>query len=323
MNKDTITSKQLIFIIIGAQIGIGILSLPRVVSAEAHQDAWIAIILGALFPFLILFIIERLGRQMPEFSFVRMNHLLFGRWLGSGMIILFIVYILFFQSVTLRLFAEITNVFMLPRTPLPVIILMIILGVVYVINKGARVIGRVNELIFWIILPLLFLVMVPLTNADYTNLLPMGEVGLTGIARGTLSSSFSYAGIEVLLVFYFLVSRKGEVIKAGILGLAWTTMVYLILTLVAIMVWGSETIQMINWPVLTLLKTIKLSVLERPELFMLAIWMGVSIRPFINMGFSAAYSLSELLHVERDKYFIWWYFLLLYLFIFWPCCPAI
>ncbi|MBP8820394.1 MAG: GerAB/ArcD/ProY family transporter, partial [Syntrophomonadaceae bacterium] len=61
-SNDTITSKQLIFIIIGAQIGMGIFSLPRVVGTQAQQDAWLAILLGGLLPLLILIIIERLGR---------------------------------------------------------------------------------------------------------------------------------------------------------------------------------------------------------------------------------------------------------------------
>lgn len=302
-STDTITSKQLIFIIIGAQIGMGIFSLPRVIGAASHQDAWLAVLLGGLLPFLILIIIERLGRRMPESSFVAMNRLLFGRWLGSVMVFLFVVYIIFFESKVVRMFTEITVAFLLPRTPVPVVALVVVLTVVYVINKGARVVARLNELLFWIIFPLFFLIMFPLVNADFTNLLPVGEAGFKAIARGSLSSSTAYAGIEVLLIFYFLVRQKGEVMKAGMLGLGWTTLVYLCVTLICLLVWGSEFIQMINWPVLSVLKTIKFPVLERPEIFMLAVWMGVGVRPTMNMGFAAAFSLSEVLHVKRDKYF--------------------
>jgi spore germination protein (amino acid permease) len=180
---------------------------------------------------------------------------------------------------------------------------MVVLGAVYIINKGARVVARVNEVLFWIILPLLFIIMAPLINADYTEILPVGEAGVKALAQGVLSSSNAYAGMEVLLVFYFLVKSKGEIIKAGILGLGWTTLAYLIVTLVCLLVWGSEIIQVINWPMLTVLKTIKFPVLERPEILMLAVWMGVGVRPIVNMGFAAAFSLSEVLHVKPDKYF--------------------
>ena len=91
---DFVTSRQLAYIIIGAQVGIGIFSLPRLASAEARQDAWIAVLLGALLPLVILFIIDRLGRRMPQSGFVVMNQQLFGPWLGTAMVILFIIYII-------------------------------------------------------------------------------------------------------------------------------------------------------------------------------------------------------------------------------------
>ncbi|NLT21210.1 MAG: endospore germination permease [Syntrophomonadaceae bacterium] len=302
-STDTITSKQLIYIIIGAQIGMGVFSLPRLAGMEAHQNAWLAVFLGGLLPFLILFIIERLGRRMPESGFVAMNQLLFGRWLGSVMVFLFVVYIIFFEATVVRMFTEVTSAFLLPRTPLPVIAFIAMLAVVYAINKGARVVARLNEILFWIILPLLVIIMIPLAGADYTNLLPVGEAGLKSIARGALSCSTAYAGIEVLLVFYFLVRQKGEIIKAGILGLGYTMLVYVLVTVICQVVWGNNFIQTLNWPVFTVFKTIRFPVLERPEIFMLAVWMGVGIRPTMNMGFAAAYSLSEVLHVKRDKYF--------------------
>lgn len=284
-------------------MGIGIFSLPRLSSAEAGPDAWLAVLLAALLPFLTLVIIERLGRRMPDAGFIGMNHLLFGRWLGSAMAFLFILYFLFIVAVEVRLFCELTKIFLLPRTPLPVIILLVIAGSGYAINKGARVVARLNEIIFWILLPLLFLIMTPLLDADYTNLLPVGEAGLTGIARGVLASSFSYAGIEVLLIFYFLVGRKQEVIKAGILGLGFTTVAYLTVTLVCLMIWGDELMQLISWPTITVLKSIKFPVIERPEFLMLAVWMGLGVRPAINLGFCAAYSLSENIHIDRSKFF--------------------
>jgi spore germination protein (amino acid permease) len=273
--NDTITSKQLVFIIVGAQIAVGVFSLPHLVAIEARQDAWLAVLLGAALPFAVLLIIERLGRRMPEAGFVGMNHLLFGRWLGSVIVFLFAAYVVLFQGIVVRLFSELTSIFLLPCTPLPITIFLVLVGVVYVINKGARVVARVNEILFWIIFALLLLLLLPLVNADYTNLLPAGEAGLACITRGALVSSFSYAGVEILLVFYFLVGRKEEVIKAGILGLSFTTVVYLVVTLVCILVWGHELLQIINWPALSMLKTVKLAVLERPEFFLLAVWVGV------------------------------------------------
>lgn len=304
-NTDTISSKQLIFIIIGAQIGIGIFSLPRLAVAEARQDAWLAVLMGALLPLLVLVIIERLGRRMPESGFVAMNQQLFGRWLGSALVSLFIIYVIYFESTVVRLFSEITSIFLLPRTPPAMIMLTIVLAFVYIANKGARVVARLNEILFWIVIPLPLIAMTALTNADLTNVLPVGEAGLKTLARSMLATGNAYAGIEVLLVFYFLVKQKGEVIKAGLLALGWTALMYLLVTLICLLVFGAEQVQRLNWSALTVYKTVKFPVLVRPEFIVLAIWLGVGIRPIMTMGFAAAFSLSELLHVKREKYFHW------------------
>ena len=56
-----ITSKQLIFIIIGCILGFGFLVLPREISAVAQQDAWISLIIGSFIPLVSLFLIAKLG----------------------------------------------------------------------------------------------------------------------------------------------------------------------------------------------------------------------------------------------------------------------
>ena len=306
MNKaDSVSSTQLFYIITGAQIGIGIFALPRLVSAHAHQDAWIAVLIGALLPLLSLFIIVNLGRRMPGSNFVAMNQQLFGRWLGTIMIFIFIIYIVFFESTVIRIFSEITSIYLLPRTPLTVIIFTVVLTAVYIMNKGAQVVARLNAIFFWIMIPLVFLGLSALVHADYTNLLPVGEANFKALARSALSSATSYAGIEVLLVFYFFVQQKERILKVGLLGLGWTLSLYLLVTVTCLLIFGADFMQMNNWPVLTSFKTISFSLFERPEIIALSLWLLVGIRPIMNLGFAAVYSLNEVLQINREKYFSW------------------
>jgi len=306
MNKDnmTITSKQLIFIFIGSMVATGILSLPRVASTDAREDAWIAVLLGTLVPILSLYLIERLGRKSPDVNLVEIARLLFGKIAGPFMILIFIAYAIWLQSIVVRMFAEITSLYLLPTTPLPVIILVIILAVIYIVNKGARTIARINELLFYLSLTLLFLMIIAMSGGiDITNILPVGKAGLKGIARGTLTTAYSYAGIEVLLVYYFLVTRKDEVIKAGLTAIGITSFIYVNVVIICILILGVETLQKIMFPVLVLLKAVQVSVVERLEFFFLLVWLAVGPRPTINMGFAAAYTLGHLLKINMQRYF--------------------
>jgi len=55
------TSKQIGFMILGTLVGINFLTIPRTASEWAQQDAWIAVLIGALLPLVVLVLIERLG----------------------------------------------------------------------------------------------------------------------------------------------------------------------------------------------------------------------------------------------------------------------
>lgn len=300
--SSTITSKQLIFVIIGSQIGAGIFALPRMVSGKAGEDAWISVVLGAIIPFLSVFLIERLGRRMPQMGFTQMALGLFGKNVGSVLIILFIAYVLLFESLVVRSFAEIANLYLLPKTPLAVVLLFITISIVYIGSKGVRVLARLNEILFYFGVLLLLILIIPVGQADYTNILPVGEAGLKGIARGALTTAYSFAGTEVLLVFYSLVNKQEEVLKAGLIAVCITTLLYLAMVITCLLVFGVNNLQRILWPGLMLLKVSQVPVLERLEFIFLVFWMGMGARPAVNMGFAASLSLSQLLKIDEKKY---------------------
>ncbi len=298
-----ITSKQSIFFIIGSTVATGILSLPRVASADAGQDGWISVILGVCAPLISLLLIERLGRLFPNLTMVEIAQLLFGKFLGSVITAGFIAYMIFFQSIALRLIAEITAVFALPKTPTSVIALLSIISVIYIAQKGAKVVGRLNELLFYILLFDLLLLLPPLKVADYTNLLPVGGAGLTAIVKGALPTAFAYEGMEVLLIIYPMVTKKNEVLKAGVTALGIAMLIYLMATVIALLVFGAEILQHIIWPTVVLFKVVDVPVIERLEVFFLAFWMGLVSRPVMNMCFASSYSLTRLLKLDMEQYY--------------------
>lgn len=302
--NSRISTEQLVFIIIGAQIATAAFSLPRVVAEEAGQDAWIAVFIGALIPLLSIFLIERLLRRMPDLDFIKVNRYLLGKYAGFLTPLIFIVYAILFESVVVRLFSEITKIYLLPTTPIWVILFLLMSGVVYIISQGIVVIARINELLFFILLPTLLLLIFPLTVADTSNIFPIGEAGFYGIGRGALSTAFAFAGPEVLLVMYYLVDKKDRVLKAGCIAVGITTMTYFMLVISGILVFGADVIKYLTWPVLTMLKVAPVPVAERMEFFFLSLWLGLGVRPAVNLGFAASYSLAALLRIDSEKYFL-------------------
>ncbi|MEA1962074.1 MAG: endospore germination permease [Bacillota bacterium] len=306
MNKYNmaITSKQLIFIIIGTQIATGILSLSRVATENAWQDGWITILLGAMVPLLSLIIIERLGRMFPDKNIGDIMRSLFGRIAGPLILFPFIVYIVYFQSIVTRLFAEVTKLYLLPFTPIPAILLVIVLSVIYIVSRGIKTVARINEFLFYLSLLAFTLVLTTILGGiDFTNILPLFETDIKDIARGALTTSYSFAGIEILLVLYFMVTRKDEVLKAGLTAIGITTSIYLIIVVVCILVFGVDALQKILFPLIVLLKSVQVPVIERLEFFFLVIWLTLGPRPVINMTFAASYALGSMLNIDLRRYF--------------------
>jgi spore germination protein len=302
-NAFRITPKQLIFVIIGAQVGTGFFSLPRIASQHANQNAWISVLLGAIMPLLTLFLIERVLRPYPESNLVEVAKKLLGKWLGSLVVVILILHFVFYASVVIRIFAEMVSVFMLPQTPTGVITFMILITGVYVIIKGAKIAGRANEILFYISLFTIALIITTVSAGELTNLLPVGQVSPAALFKGTINTMYSYAGIEVLVVYYFFTNQKDQVFRSGMIAILVTVVTYLIVTLAALLVFGAEYMQNFIWPVLNLLKVIEFDVFHRLEFLLLATWLGIAIRPSLNLGLAANVLIVHILKLDLLQHY--------------------
>jgi spore germination protein (amino acid permease) len=215
----------------------------------------------------------------------------------------FIVYIKLLQALTARLFVEISKLYLLPKTPEAVILFMYMTTVIYAGSKGARVLGRLNEILFYISVVVLAIIFISLSQADLTNILPVGSAGAADIFKGALATMYHYSGIEAVLVFYTLVARKQEVMKSGIAAIIITMLTYVVVAVICQLVLGTSLVQKLVFPGLTLVKAAPVPVIERFEFIFLVFWVGLAVRPTLNMSFAASLSLSQLLGINLQKHF--------------------
>ncbi|WP_278279234.1 GerAB/ArcD/ProY family transporter [Syntrophomonas palmitatica] len=276
--------------------------MPRGLVDAAGQTAWMALPIGALVPLLSLFMIERICRRVPGVNFIELNQRLLGKTAGFIMVMLFILYIIVFESIVIRTFADVTKIYMLPATPLWVILLLVAFSVYYVISKGSRVVARINELIFYILLITLIIALVPLPMGDYNNLLPLWEIDPAGLMKGVLYSAFAFEGLEILLVIYSLVDKKERIIKAGLTAIGITLGVYIYIIILGILVFGLDLIKLLLWPGIYYYKTVSFTAFPRLEFFLLAFWIGLGARPAFTMGFAASLSLSQLFNINDNRF---------------------
>lgn len=299
-SPHTIDSRQLVFIITGAQVGSAMLAIPAMLAEQTGQHAWMAVVLGCLFPLVSLFLIERLGRLQPGLNFLQMNQAILGKiggWLG---VLLFVVYAVFFEMELINSFGRLVSVFMLPSTPEWAALLLTMICLVYAGSKGGQVVGRINETLFFGLVISMMIIIIPVFYVnDYTNLLPLGEINYADLGRAVLITLYAYAGTEVLLVFYSYVSDPENIKKAALTATGLTLASYLFIVAACLLVFGPDKITDQIWPGVTILKVAQLSVVERLEFPFLAIWVGIVLRRGINLSFTAALSLAQLFGNEN------------------------
>ncbi len=300
---NAITSKQLIIIMIGSMLGTGILSLPRLAAKEVGQDAWLAVILGSIFPLASLSLIRLLYKRNYAESFVKVCRKVSGKWLGSLFSILLAVYSILTASILLRVFIEVVSMFLLTETPILVKLILMLLVCAYLASGTTKVLGRVNEFLFYLLLPLIFFsLFAVIENADIRNLMPVFNYKLSDYAKASLTTGFAFSGFELYLIFHPYVIREKEAFRASLYALLITLAIYVYTVLVAVLVFGSELVQVFLWPTLRILSVTEVPIIERIEFIFIQWWIAVSFRPITIQYFCASQIITELFKLKSQKW---------------------
>lgn len=156
----------------------------------------------SLFPLLlfgIAYLISHLLKSFPGLDIFDIAHFLGGKWLKKIIGILFICYLLFTVSVVLRSFSETLKIIFFPRTPVRVIMLLLLIAIVIVNKLNFRAMIRTNLFFMPAVLFSIFFIFV--TNfGNYTiqRAFPLIGNGVSTTFFSGLSNLFAFGGISYL-----------------------------------------------------------------------------------------------------------------------------
>lgn len=292
-NRNVITSKQLIFMIIGATMGVGILTLASSIAKESRQDAWISTLIGALLPVAGLFTMNLITSRYPDSTFAEYSETILGKWPGKALSLVFILYALIYASIVTRIFVNILKMYLFPTTPIWALCVLILFVAAYLASQDARVLARVNELMFFEALILFVFLIGAFSQIDFTFFQPVGGTGLLNILKGAYKTTFSYLGIELLLVISPMVTNKREITKAGLTAILILTFIYLLVVVISIGVFGPDVLGKLRFALMVIQKTFTAPVIERAEFFFIIFWVFVAFRPVANLYFAGRYTAQK------------------------------
>lgn len=283
VHKNALISPQLVFfLIIGSQVGVGILGFVRYVAKFVNQDSWIVVIAGGLGVHLVIWMMFSILNKHGGDLF-NLHHYFFGKWLSIVLSMLFIIYYLITGILILRTYIEAVQNWMFPGLPTWTISLFFVALTYYVVSKGFRVVTGIGYFSFLLSTWLIFTHIFPLKYGHSINLLPVLDHGFMDYFAAFKVMVLSYLGVEYLLAYYPYLHEPKKAQKWAHIGAASTTFIYVITTLSTIMYFSPKQLQGLTWPTLMEWKIVTLPFLERFEYIGITVFAIVIL---INLSLS-------------------------------------
>ncbi|WP_454871076.1 GerAB/ArcD/ProY family transporter [Priestia megaterium] len=278
MEKAKISASQLFILMALFELGTSLL-LP--VAMEAKQDAWLAILLGMLGSLVLFVIYYKLYSYYPDLLPTEYMQKILGKAIGSVLAFLYISYFIYDVARVLRDIGEMLLTFSYSDTPLFIANALLILVIIYTVQKGIEVVARSGELFFifmYVLAVTGFLLIVCSGLIDFKNLQPVLEDGILPVLKvvfiQTLYFPFGEAIVFTMILPYLNNPKKAKVTMLCATGLSGINLT--ITMLINISVLGVDLTARSQFPLLSTVQSIQVAdFLERLDVFfMLALVIG-------------------------------------------------
>ncbi|WP_019121282.1 GerAB/ArcD/ProY family transporter [Brevibacillus massiliensis] len=277
LDRERIAARQFAIMTILYIIGSAILVIPSLLAAKAKQDAWIAAIaaVGIGMAFIPLYI--ALGKRFPDKNLAQYCEIILGKWLGKIAFLCFLIGFPFLiAALTLRNIGDFLTIGILTRTPIQVIMIIVLAAVAWGVKLGLEPIARAAEIFFPFVILLLFLLLLFVSPyLQLKNLEPFLENGIAPVLKGAFTL-VSYPLLEpvVLLMIFPHVPKPKEAGQALWRGVLIGGMILFAVTLFSVSVLGVDIVKGHSFPSFELAKKINIGdFLQRIEALMMFIWI--------------------------------------------------
>ncbi|TDL75386.1 hypothetical protein E2R56_06080 [Rhodococcus qingshengii] len=304
-----LSGTQLVWIMVTTEIAamLGLRITPAI--QVAKQDAWLSMIVGGIIGVALTFLVVHLCILHPNQTLFQFSQALLGKWLGRLIVLPYLVSWYILTAVLLRAFADFIHLILLNKTPLWIIILLLIGLVTFLsYSSGITGIGRFCELVGPIIILTLIVSFILIgQNLELHHLLPFyADSEWTNILKGSIAPAFWFSGQFVLLVIVSFVQNTKKVLSKSILGVGITIFMIFTATLISLLVFGPNLSAKFRYPYFSAVRTIDiLNFIQNADLYVLFILVFGVIAQASLYFFIASYEMANWINVKDWRRIIW------------------
>ncbi|MED1266003.1 spore germination protein [Bacillus mycoides] len=286
------------FLIHGAQFGAGVLGFARIIAKAAGYDGWIGVFITGIIIHILLWMMYFLLKETNG-NLIDLQRQTFGKWLGNGINLIFIVYFLTVSISVIRTYVEIIQVWMFPTASTWMLTLFLCLVSYYIISSGFRVITGICVISIGGTLGYLFLSLFVLKYSHWPNLLPIFTHSFSDILKAAQLSIYSMTGFEIYLMIYPFVKNPKQSHKFAQYGALFSNLLYLFSTLLAFSFFSEKQLSKTIWSQLSMTQVIQLPFIERLEYIAISAYALVIVTSSILPLWAATRGTHEIFRVKQ------------------------
>ncbi|MBP3950493.1 GerAB/ArcD/ProY family transporter [Bacillus suaedae] len=277
LQPEEISYKEIVYAIVSMLIGAGILTLPRSLAEETKAvDGWISILIAGVIAAFFVWVVAKLATKFPQTTFVDYAAKIVTKPIAVALTFLFACHFIGYAAYETRVVGDITVLYLFDRTPNEVVALLFLLIVIYAVYGSTFVILRLNLMFLPIILFISLLI--PVLNVGFIeldNAKPIYTSSAIDYLQGIKVSAFSLLGFEILLFYIAFLKTTKKVVKGSMMGIGLTVVIYLVIYLTVVGVFGNETTKNLWNPTIELAKEVQIpgEFFERFESIFFTIWI--------------------------------------------------
>ncbi|HWQ42199.1 MAG TPA: endospore germination permease [Desulfosporosinus sp.] len=301
------------FMTLGAAVLMGTTFLPvaSIVTGFGGRDGWMSVMsgfaLGVPYGLMVISLME----QYPHKNLLRISEILFGKWIGKIIGVLYIFITVYFGGLLLGQAGNIYQASIMPLTPISVFYLGGMLLVFYIVRSGIEVFARFSEVVFPVIVIALVLnVTLAIPRIEQGELMPILSEGLKPLFFGTLKvMPFPMEYILFLAgLLTFLPIGKQELgqLKNGVWRAVFLVgILNTLVALIQILVFGpTESIRLV-YGLLVLGKMVEVSrTVSGIESLFMGVWLGALVIKVSAFFFTAIWGLETVFSLKGLKWYL-------------------
>ncbi|WBW99189.1 GerAB/ArcD/ProY family transporter [Oceanirhabdus sp. W0125-5] len=281
MKKETITDREGISIMILFIIGTNSI---MAAGLSAEKDIWLAIIIAIIMALPIILVYARMQSLFKNKDFFDVIEMCFGKIIGKGIAVLIIIYVFWEVPLPLRNFTQFPVAVSLNNTPQLIVTLIFMIVCIWIVKEGVNVIGKWARLFLipFIVVPLITPVLM-FNSLNINNILPILNYGIKPVFKGAYEVlMFPFTQIIVFVIACSDSFKKNSHYNVYLKGLLLGGLGLLILSLVTVLVLGSDSAGRLYYPSYETWLRIKIVGFQRMEIvhgvmFVIGAFIKVSI----------------------------------------------